>query len=219
MPAHTTGVPKEAEAGEKRVALTPSVVATLLKAGFKDVCVEAGAGAAAGFSVSDKRNPAPSQLPESSSSSSSVCSPISECTNEACAAAPKLRPPPLLPPPRPPGCSLVRMMSMRLQVRVWSIAQPLSVLIWCSRSGPLPWMKPTCSRMRHGELRQPIQGLRGRYICVCNGVIDAVLAHNQEGLSHSATRPHMSATLLHIYCIHPTQRLTHHPCLSVCLPG
>lgn len=44
------GVPKEIFDGEKRVAVTPTVVTTLLKAGFKAVYVEANAGAAAEFS-------------------------------------------------------------------------------------------------------------------------------------------------------------------------
>jgi len=43
------GVPREREPGEKRVALVPSAVATLLQASI-DVVVEAGAGAQAGFS-------------------------------------------------------------------------------------------------------------------------------------------------------------------------
>lgn len=45
------GVPKEIFPGEKRVALTPSGAATLLKSGFKQVTVEKGAGAAAQFKV------------------------------------------------------------------------------------------------------------------------------------------------------------------------
>lgn len=45
----SVGVPKETFAGEKRVALTPQGVATLLKEGFKQVLVESGAGAAAEF--------------------------------------------------------------------------------------------------------------------------------------------------------------------------
>jgi hypothetical protein len=44
------GVPKESHAGERRVALTPAGAAALLKAGFRGVVVEAGAGAAANFS-------------------------------------------------------------------------------------------------------------------------------------------------------------------------
>jgi NAD(P) transhydrogenase len=44
------GVPKESHAGERRVALTPAGAAALLKAGFRGVAVEAGAGAAANFS-------------------------------------------------------------------------------------------------------------------------------------------------------------------------
>ncbi|MCC6264324.1 MAG: Re/Si-specific NAD(P)(+) transhydrogenase subunit alpha [Bryobacterales bacterium] len=43
------GVPKETDAGERRVALVPALVPSLVKAGF-DVLVEAGAGEAAGFS-------------------------------------------------------------------------------------------------------------------------------------------------------------------------
>lgn len=43
------GVPRESAAGERRVALTPSVVPSLVKAGL-EVCIEAGAGQAAGFS-------------------------------------------------------------------------------------------------------------------------------------------------------------------------
>lgn len=46
------GVPKETFPGEQRVALTPAGAATLLKAGFKAVVVERGAGAAAEFAVS-----------------------------------------------------------------------------------------------------------------------------------------------------------------------
>jgi hypothetical protein len=45
------GVPKEIFENERRVALTPAVVSTLLKAGFKSVVVEKGAGAAAEFTV------------------------------------------------------------------------------------------------------------------------------------------------------------------------
>jgi len=47
----SAGVPKEVATGERRVALTPTVVGSLLKQGFKQVLVEAGAGAAAEFSV------------------------------------------------------------------------------------------------------------------------------------------------------------------------
>eukprot|EP00197_Chlamydomonas_leiostraca_P006463 CAMPEP_0202869410 /NCGR_PEP_ID=MMETSP1391-20130828/12438_1 /ASSEMBLY_ACC=CAM_ASM_000867 /TAXON_ID=1034604 /ORGANISM="Chlamydomonas leiostraca, Strain SAG 11-49" /LENGTH=293 /DNA_ID=CAMNT_0049549723 /DNA_START=91 /DNA_END=969 /DNA_ORIENTATION=- len=43
------GVPKESHEGERRVALTPSSAAALLKAGFKSVVVEAGAGVGARF--------------------------------------------------------------------------------------------------------------------------------------------------------------------------
>ncbi len=45
------GVPKETFPGEQRVALTPAGAAALLKAGFKAVVVERGAGAAAEFAV------------------------------------------------------------------------------------------------------------------------------------------------------------------------
>lgn len=45
------GVPKETFENEQRVALTPQGVAALLKAGFKEVHIESGAGAAAQFSV------------------------------------------------------------------------------------------------------------------------------------------------------------------------
>lgn len=45
------GVPRETYENERRVALTPAGVAALRKAGFKNVVVEAGAGAAANFSV------------------------------------------------------------------------------------------------------------------------------------------------------------------------
>ena len=44
----TIGAPKEALAGERRVAITPTVVAGYVKAGFR-VLIEAGAGASAGF--------------------------------------------------------------------------------------------------------------------------------------------------------------------------
>jgi NAD(P) transhydrogenase subunit alpha len=44
----TIGAPKEALPGERRVAITPTVVAGYVKAGFR-VLVEAGAGASAGF--------------------------------------------------------------------------------------------------------------------------------------------------------------------------
>ena len=46
------GVPKETFANEMRVALSPEGVASLLKAGFKAVVVQSGAGASASFSVS-----------------------------------------------------------------------------------------------------------------------------------------------------------------------
>lgn len=44
------GVPKETFDGERRVSVTPTVVQQLLKAGFRKVVVQAGAGAAAQFS-------------------------------------------------------------------------------------------------------------------------------------------------------------------------
>lgn len=47
--AVTVGVPKETFPGEKRVAITPHSVASLIKAGVKAVYVESGAGAAAKF--------------------------------------------------------------------------------------------------------------------------------------------------------------------------
>ncbi len=46
-----SGVPKESFAGEKRVALSPTGVSTLVKAGFKGVIIEKGAGAGAKFTV------------------------------------------------------------------------------------------------------------------------------------------------------------------------
>jgi NAD(P) transhydrogenase subunit alpha len=46
------GVPKEAFPGERRVALVPVVVPSLLKAGF-EVLVEAGAGVSAGYRDAD----------------------------------------------------------------------------------------------------------------------------------------------------------------------
>ena len=45
------GVPKETYKNEQRVAVTPASCAALLKAGFRGVTVESGAGAAAGFFV------------------------------------------------------------------------------------------------------------------------------------------------------------------------
>jgi hypothetical protein len=45
------GVPKEMDDREKRVSITPAVVKTLLKQGFKEVLVEQGAGEASEFSV------------------------------------------------------------------------------------------------------------------------------------------------------------------------
>ena len=47
----TAGVPKETFQGEARVSLTPAGAASLRKAGFGGVIVEAGAGAAARFAV------------------------------------------------------------------------------------------------------------------------------------------------------------------------
>lgn len=51
--AYLAGVPKETFEGEQRVALTPAGVQSLLKAGFKSVIVESGAGAAASFNDED----------------------------------------------------------------------------------------------------------------------------------------------------------------------
>jgi hypothetical protein len=48
----SAGVPKEVFDGERRVAVTPTVVKTLLKQGFKGVLVESGAGGKAEFNVS-----------------------------------------------------------------------------------------------------------------------------------------------------------------------
>jgi NAD(P) transhydrogenase len=48
--ALSIGVPKETYPGECRVSLTPAGVSSLLKAGFKYVVVESGAGASANFS-------------------------------------------------------------------------------------------------------------------------------------------------------------------------
>ena len=48
---HHTGVPKESLEGERRVALSPTSAAALLKAGFGRVCVQASAGSAAQFTV------------------------------------------------------------------------------------------------------------------------------------------------------------------------
>ena len=45
-------MPKEIFDGERRVSVTPTVVKTLLKQGFKDVVVESGAGEKAEFNVS-----------------------------------------------------------------------------------------------------------------------------------------------------------------------
>ena len=46
------GVPKETYPGERRVALVPAVISSLLKAGL-DVVVETGAGEAAGYRDED----------------------------------------------------------------------------------------------------------------------------------------------------------------------
>jgi NAD/NADP transhydrogenase alpha subunit len=54
----TAGVPKETFQGEKRVAITPTVVKTLLKAGFQEIRVEKGAGEASDFSVRAARQAA-----------------------------------------------------------------------------------------------------------------------------------------------------------------
>jgi Alanine dehydrogenase/PNT, N-terminal domain len=48
----TIGVPKESYKGEARVALSPAGVASLLKAGFKGVIVDSGAGEGSKFQVS-----------------------------------------------------------------------------------------------------------------------------------------------------------------------
>jgi Alanine dehydrogenase/PNT, N-terminal domain len=48
----TIGVPKESYKGEARVALSPAGVSSLLKAGFKGVVVDSGAGAGSKFQVS-----------------------------------------------------------------------------------------------------------------------------------------------------------------------
>ena len=47
----SAGVPKETFKNEQRVAVTPASCAALLKARFRGVTVESGAGAAAGFCV------------------------------------------------------------------------------------------------------------------------------------------------------------------------
>ena len=55
LPSYTCtlpGVPKETLDRERRVALTPAGVATLLKAGFQSVLVQSSAGEAAKFKVS-----------------------------------------------------------------------------------------------------------------------------------------------------------------------
>lgn len=51
MLINNTGVPKENFDGEKRVAVTPAVVRTLLKSGFKEIRVEKRAGEASEFTV------------------------------------------------------------------------------------------------------------------------------------------------------------------------
>lgn len=48
----SAGVPRETHPGERRVSLTPQGAQILLKAGFKSVLVESGAGKDAGFNVS-----------------------------------------------------------------------------------------------------------------------------------------------------------------------
>lgn len=48
----TIGVPKESYKGEARVALSPAGVSSLLKAGFKGVIVDSGAGEGSKFQVS-----------------------------------------------------------------------------------------------------------------------------------------------------------------------
>jgi hypothetical protein len=48
------GVPREAAHSERRVALSPSAVAVLLKQGFKSVLVQRGAGEQAQFTVSEQ---------------------------------------------------------------------------------------------------------------------------------------------------------------------
>lgn len=50
-PVCHVGVPKETLDRERRVALTPAGVSTLLKAGFESVLVQASAGEAAKFKV------------------------------------------------------------------------------------------------------------------------------------------------------------------------
>ena len=54
-----TGVPKETFENEKRVALSPAGVATLVKAGFQGILIEKGAGAGAKFTVSWAAQTAP----------------------------------------------------------------------------------------------------------------------------------------------------------------
>lgn len=49
------GVPRESAPGERRVALSPAAVATLIKQGFKSVVVEKGAGENAQFTVSRRQ--------------------------------------------------------------------------------------------------------------------------------------------------------------------
>jgi alanine dehydrogenase len=48
-------VPKETFQDERRVAITPTVVQNLLKAGFNSIVIESGAGKEAQFSVSRQR--------------------------------------------------------------------------------------------------------------------------------------------------------------------
>ena len=48
-------MPKETFKDERRVAITPTVVQNLLKAGFKSVVIESGAGQEAQFSVSTQQ--------------------------------------------------------------------------------------------------------------------------------------------------------------------
>jgi hypothetical protein len=57
--AISVGVPKESFAGERRVALTPTSVAALVKAGIKSVLVESGAGAEAKFTDAGAQRCAP----------------------------------------------------------------------------------------------------------------------------------------------------------------
>ncbi|PNH03388.1 NAD(P) transhydrogenase, mitochondrial, partial [Tetrabaena socialis] len=60
------GVPRETAAGERRVALSPPAVASLIKQGFKSVVVEKGAGDNAHFTAGVSRTwDAPPTLPAS----------------------------------------------------------------------------------------------------------------------------------------------------------